>query len=82
MNTIINLANYLFNIEKNEIFDKICIKSFLNNFLFNIKIINKFSLKNQNLIFDFISNNITKINTEEILLFNIDNLLFILQYYN
>ena len=79
-NEIINLSQYLFN--HSEKFGKICVKSFLNNFLFNIKIINKFSLQNQNLIFVFISNNITKINSEDILYLNVDNLLFILQYYN
>ena len=77
---IINLSQYLFN--NSEKFGKICVKSFLNNFLFNIKIINKFSLQNQNLIFTYISNNITKINSEDILNLNVDNLLFILQYYN
>ena len=77
---IITLLNYFFN--KREICGKICVKSFLNNFLFNIKIINKFSLQNQNLIFDYMSNNICKINSDDILFLNIDNLLFILQYYN
>ena len=77
---IINLLNYFFN--NSEKCGKICVKSFLNSFLFNIKIINKFSLQNQNLIFDYISNNISKINSDDILFLNIDNLLFILQYYN
>ena len=50
--------------------------------MFNVKIIKKFSIKNQNLIFDFVSKNISKINPEEMLLINVDNLLFLLQYYN
>ena len=80
---IIDLANYLFNIsEKREKSEKFRINSFLDNFLFNVKIIKKFSIKNQNLIFDFVSKNISKINPEEMLLINVDNLLFLLQYYN
>ena len=82
-NIIIDLTNYLFNIsEKREKSEKFFTKSFLDNFLFNVKILKKFSFKNQNLIFDFISNNISKINSEEMLLINVDNLLFLLQYYN
>ena len=82
-NIIIDLTNYLFNIsEKNEKSGNLSIKSFLDSFLFNVKIIKKFSLKNQNLIFNFISNNVTKINSEESLVLNIDNVLFLLQYYN
>ena len=83
---IIDLTEYLFNIcEKKEKIEKTgnCfIISFLNEFLFNIKIIKKFSLQNQNVIFDYISNNIMKLNSEEIFLLNIDSLLFICQYYN
>jgi len=75
---IIDLTNYLFNIsEKKEKSEKFCINSFLDNFLFNVKIIKKFSIKNQNLILDFISKNISKIISEEMLLINVDNLLFL-----
>ena len=79
---IIDLLTHLFDKSQSEQFNKFYIKSFLNSFLFNVKIIKKFSLQNQNLIFEFISNNITKISQEEIPLLNVDNLLFVLQYYN
>ena len=75
----IDLASYLFN--NSEKFEKILI-SFLDNFLFNVKIINKFSLPNQNLIFNFLCENISKININSENNINPDNIIFILQYYN
>ena len=77
MYSFIDLGSYLLNnINK---FPKQC-KSYLNNLLLNIKIIIKFSLINQNMIFDFIAKHLNSINTDNLIEY--DNLFSILGYYN
>ena len=77
MYSFIDLGSYLLN--NADKFPKQC-KSYLNNVLFNIKIITKFSLINQNTIFDFIGKHINSINIDNLIEY--DNIFSILGYYN
>lgn len=55
-------------------------KSYLNNLILNIKIIGKFSLSNQNMIFDFVAKHINSVNADNLI--DHENLLFLIEYYN
>ena len=55
-------------------------KSYLNNLILNIKIIGKFSLQNQNMIFDFVAKHINSVNAENLI--DHENLLYLIEYYN
>ena len=55
-------------------------KSYLNNLILNIKIIGKFSLQNQNMIFDFVAKHINSVNAENLI--DHQNLLYLIEYYN
>ena len=77
MNSIKYLGSYL--LKNSEMFPEQC-KLYLNNLLFNIKIISKFSLSNQNIIFQFLVENLNTLNL--INLIECDNLFSIIGFYN
>ena len=77
MNSIKYLGSYL--LKNSEMFPEQC-KLYLNNLLFNIKIISKFSLSNQNIIFQFLVENLNSLNL--INLIECDNLFSIIGFYN
>ena len=77
MYSFLDLCSYLLN--NFDKFQTQC-ESYLNNLLLNIKIMTKFSLSNQNIIFDFIAKHINSINSENII--DYENLFAIMGYYN
>jgi hypothetical protein len=77
MNSIKCLASYL--LKNSEMFQEQC-KLYINNLLFNIRIISKFSLANQNIIFQFMLEYLKSQNA--INLIECDKLLSIIGYYN
>ena len=77
MYSLLDLSAYLLN--NSEKFPNQT-KSYLNNILFNIKIITKFSFTNQNMIFDFIAKHLNSINVENII--DYENIFSIIGYYN
>ena len=77
MNSIKNLGSYF--LKHLEIFQKQC-KLYLNDLLLNIEIISKFSLLNQNDIFQFVVEHLNSCNI--INLIDCESLLSILGYYN
>ena len=77
MNSIKYLASYL--LKNSEMFQEQC-KIYINNLLFNIKIISKFSLSNQNIFFQFL---LELLNSQNFInLIDCDKLLSIIGYYN
>ena len=77
LNLIKDLGSYL--LKHSEIFQKQC-KLYLNDLILNIKIISKFSLLNQNDIFQFV---VKHLNSSNIInLIDCESLLSILGYYN